>query len=329
MFEYTAFNFDTFNRKSFSDMYELCFGQKVNEDYFKWKYEQNPAGKVIAYSASENGITVSFYGIIPEKYLINGKPHTVYQSMDTMTHPAFQKKGLFKTLAEKTYSDLLQKDPKSIIIGIPGSNSYHSFVHKLNWKSIHHFSFTFIHKYLFKSFNGLIPPQVYKHAEIKNFFDPTIEDFLEKIINPDVKIQTLVDSSFLDWRIKRHPFINYKSLGFYNNSDLTGIIVYHITEKNTCFIDWIGSADKDKKQIIRTFCRHIFGTCSSNFIYTWKPVHEKQFANFKSLGFISNPLNKGPFSYKVPFIVYAKTNEINGVNLYDINNYYLDPIIQD
>ncbi len=330
MFDYALFNLHTFNRKGFSDMYDLCFGQTVKEDYFKWKYQDNPAGKMIGFTASESGIVAGFYGVIPENYLISGKPCVVYQSMDTMTHPSFQKKGLFTALAEKTYGELDTKDSRTFIIGIPGSNSYYGFVHKLNWKSLHHFSFTFIHRSVFKALTFLTSLNTFAIKKIDTFFDASVVDFLNASRKKDNKIRPVIDSDFLNWRIKKHPHIHYESLGFYDKEHLKGIVIHHTTENATCFIDWLETTDEqDTKIILRSFCKHIFSESSFQFIYSWKPLNAKYSAAYRRAGFITNYFKKGPFSYKVPFIIYSKTNEINGVNLLDIHNYDLQPIIQD
>lgn len=330
MFDYQLFDHTSYNKKGFSEMYELCFGQKIDENYVTWKYVNNPAGPVIGYTAAEKETIAGFYGVIPEKYRLGDDEFTVYQSMDTMTHPGFQKKGLFTALAEKTYQTILDKNSKSLIIGIPGSNSFHGFVAKLHWKAIHHFSFTFIHKHLFKLLHPFSSDKPYLIKEIHDFYSPEVSHFLEKIKYQKNKFQALIDPSFLTWRIKQNPLIRYTSIGFFKNEQLAGIVIYHITPDKKCFIDWIHADEAvEKKVILKFFCNYLFKKESFKYIYTWKSSDEKDLKQFKSLGFICNPFKKGPFSYKVPFIIYVKEHIKNGLDLHDIKNYDLQPIIQD
>ncbi len=330
MFDYQRFNLNEYNRKGFSDMYRLCFGQTVAEDYTQWKYKDNPAGEVLAFTAEENGNMAGFYGVIPESYSIGGKTCCVYQSMDTMTHPGFQKRGLFVTLAEKTYQSLLEQDPETLIIGIPGSNSYHGFVNKLQWKAIHHFSFTFVHRSVFKLLNPGSPQKKYTLAEIHDFETEPIRDFFKKLSPDPHKIQAVINPAFLKWRITRHPFTSYHSLSFSTETGIVGIVIYRVTEDQKCFIEWIESDTVETPtNILKAFCAHLFKKESFKYIYTWKPVEEKKLKGFRSLGFLSNPMSRGPFSYRVPFIVYSKTGLKNGLNVNDIHNYDLQPIIQD
>ena len=38
-----------------AEMFRLCFGQEVGEDYFRWKYLDNPGGEVTAFTAESGG----------------------------------------------------------------------------------------------------------------------------------------------------------------------------------------------------------------------------------------------------------------------------------
>jgi hypothetical protein len=327
-FTYSAFDFSTFNEEGFSSMYKLCFGREVNARYFRWKYKENPAGKMIGFIAISNGTLAGFYGVIPEQYFIGGRLYTIYQSMDTMTHPDFQKKGLFTTLAEMTYAEVLRKDPNTLIIGIPGSNSYHGFVNKLQWKALHHFSFGFLPRTLFKLKQSFSAKSLYRTEKISDFATFAVAAFLDKQ-KPDSRIQQQTSPEFLNWRISQHPVMKYTSLGFYINDILKGIVICHMNEDGKCFIDWIKAESIDYTSVLQAFCTYTFKEHEPPFIYGWHPIERSQQSAFRATGFLRNSFSRGPFSYRVPFIIYSRTNEINGVHLSDIHRYDLQPIIQD
>src|SRR5690242_16349933 len=113
----------TTNLMRFSEMAELSLGLKTSDKYFQWKYLDNPAGEVVAFEALHEGRPAAFYGVIPEFYTVKGERVKVYQSMDTMTHPDYQRRGLFTKLANMTYNYLVEKDGGVNLVGIPGSNS--------------------------------------------------------------------------------------------------------------------------------------------------------------------------------------------------------------
>ena len=131
------------DKEGFKETYKLCFDIDVSEEYLNWKYQSNPAGEVVAFAAFDGDTMAAFYGVIPETYLFNGKPKRIYQSMDTMTHPNYQRRGLFGKLANLTYNRIAEIENELKIVGIAGSSSYPGFVKKLNWTDIHQFKYAF------------------------------------------------------------------------------------------------------------------------------------------------------------------------------------------
>ena len=329
MFNFTPFDIEKQELEAFFETYNLCFGEKIDAAYLKWKYCDNPAGRVIAFEATHNDHFAGFYGSIPEYYFINNIKVRVYQAVDAIIHPDYRKKRLFTMLVEKTQEEVSRQYPDSFAIAVPGSNSFHGFVNKLNWKCIHHFSYIFINKHTFKLANTLVKKEEFYIHDIASFASPGIVDFLSRTQKQGAKIKPLIDPDFLDWRIKKNPLKKYSSVSFNKESTVKGIVIYSIHKKNRCCIEWIAADPDQYKNILRAFCDLIFNHKTVNFIYTWKPVSPLMTRSMRRIGFITNPFKKGPFSYKVPFIIHTNKNEINNVNLSDIENYELQPIIQD
>ena len=115
-----------------------AFGDDVNASYFEWKYRGNPAGPAIGNIARDpsDGQIAAFYGMIPEVYRFGqtGK-RRVYQSCDTMTHSRHRRKGLFQTLALRTYEQALSDDPNFFAYGFGGPTSTPGF-HKMGWRTL-------------------------------------------------------------------------------------------------------------------------------------------------------------------------------------------------
>ena len=71
--------------------------------------------------------------MIPYELTYDGKKELAVQSLDSMTHPLYMKRGLFKTLMEKVYEDL-NAENISFIWGFPNDGSIKSATKKLNWQ---------------------------------------------------------------------------------------------------------------------------------------------------------------------------------------------------
>jgi len=75
---------------------------------------------------------VGFYTVWPARVRLGREVILAGQSMDTMTHPDYQGRGIFVRLAQACY-DLATSRGYEIIYGFPNALSYPGFVHRLNW----------------------------------------------------------------------------------------------------------------------------------------------------------------------------------------------------
>ena len=147
---------DTSRLGELAEMFQLCFGQEVGEGYFRWKYLSGPGGEVTAFTAESEGRVAAFYGLLAERYTIAGEATTVLQSMDTMTHPDFQRRGLFVKTASMTFDHVMETLGHLRLIGVTGENAYHGFVNKLGWRNIEKFRYAFVNRPLFRVRTALV-----------------------------------------------------------------------------------------------------------------------------------------------------------------------------
>jgi hypothetical protein len=90
----------------------------------------------IGYLAFENNNVAAYYGVFPIRLTYKGTNYLAAQSGDTLTHPNYQKKGLFIHLAQLTYQ-LAEKEGIQFVFGFPNKNSFPGFQKKLNWEFDH------------------------------------------------------------------------------------------------------------------------------------------------------------------------------------------------
>ena len=222
------------NLERFSEMASICLGLNANSNYYKWKYLDNPAGKVIAFEAIHNGRPAAFYGVIPEFYSVDGQQVKIYQSMDTMTHPDYQKRGLFVKLANMTYDYVAQTEQRCDLVGIPGGNSFYGFVHKLNWKNIHNFSYFFLPRSWFRARN-LIKRS--SPAEVRPVAKMSAELSQPDDHEPSPKrISNLMSPEFFQWRVFQNPFKGFKVVEVFVGGSLIGVCVYTLDDQGRCLV---------------------------------------------------------------------------------------------
>lgn len=326
-----VFDFRRIQPSDFNQLQELhnqCFNQIVTNDYFQWKYKDNPAGEAIGFIAYDGKVAAGFYGVIPESFGVGGKKFTVYQSMDTMTHPHYQKMGLFTTLARMTYQYLTESFGDVYIYGIAGPSSLPGFVNKLNWKLVYLTPYIFLNRYLF--FIQYFFRKKVRNVTIREATNQEI-DFENLESHRVAPIGPILSKEFLLWRLQQKPESKYKTILITNSATrhLVGWAVITLEKNANGKIEYLRTLDGWSDPHTTLFLNFIFHFYNLQFIYTWKPIQSRLFNVYKKQSFITNPFSFGPFSYHVPFIAYSNVQKIAGFDWFDKINFDIQPLIQD
>jgi hypothetical protein len=122
---------------AYAKLLSQVFGHsgKFSFDYLDWQYRLNPHGSVVGYDAYLGEDLAAHYATIPVLYEIHGEEVRGLLSLNTATHPNHQRKGLFPSLAKKTYEAGLNEGYR-FVIGVANQNSSYGFLKKLNFSLI-------------------------------------------------------------------------------------------------------------------------------------------------------------------------------------------------
>jgi hypothetical protein len=217
-------------------------GDIINKEYLKWQYLKNPSGKpflFVSYEINKNEIAGQ-YLVIPIIYVVMGKPISGTLSLNTLTKPKFQGKGLFTKMAKITYENCVSNNAL-FTVGFPNPQSYPGFVRKLGFKHLGDIPLLIkplkygriIFSYFKKSkkkHGGSIKIQNINTKNIKllNFNDNKIKNKYNKFwnsISKQYKISTWKDFTFLKWRYNDLPTRKYKIFYYEEEKKIKGIIV--------------------------------------------------------------------------------------------------------
>ena len=133
--QYKISRYSSIHNKKLKLLYTASYGRKRSLKYFRYRLNENPFGKAIAYVMKYNGILVGFYAITPIKLNIDQKSTLGGYSFLSMTHPDHSKKGIFQKLAKKTFEEA-KKQKYNFILGFANKTSFPIFTKKLNFKHI-------------------------------------------------------------------------------------------------------------------------------------------------------------------------------------------------
>ena len=109
----------------------------LSKDYLKWQYLKNPSGKPFLFVSREakTNELAGQYLVIPIKYNFYGDEVMGTLSLNTLTHPKYQRNGLFTKMADATLNNCKDENV-AFTTGFPNPNSYPGFVRKLGFSHL-------------------------------------------------------------------------------------------------------------------------------------------------------------------------------------------------
>lgn len=206
-------------------LYERVNNRKMALEYWKWRYTRGPFGKGIVKLVFANGKLIGHYAVTPMDILVDNSLRRAVFSLHTMTHPDFQRQGLFTLLAEKVYKQC-QSEAFDFVYGFPNDNSYHGFVNKLGWTG-------------FGKMNSLeksLDSKAKEASRARNIheidrFDDRVNVLWDKV-KADYRVIVPRTQDYLNWRFAAHPTIRYpKYIMMSGSSELSGYMILKVYTK--------------------------------------------------------------------------------------------------
>lgn len=309
------------------DLFAACFGTVLGPEYFDWKYDLNPAGEAIGFVADAGDRLAASYGVIPEPWRVGAEDTTVYQSMDSMTHPDFQRRGLFVRLANETYDEVRRRTGDCVLVGIPGPNSYPALTGKLAWTEAHRFE-------------PLVVPAAVAgrrwsrrrgdlHVEAVTQPDERLASVLARSPEPRGDAWPLLTGRFFDWRVfGRSPKQLRAALVSLDGAPVAAA-VYGLTGPRTTLVSYVACIDgADDSDWLGPLIRFI-AKDRGGVLFTWAPTDEASLARYRRAGFRRNRLQRGPLSLRWPFCVRNDSGVVNGVPWGTSTRFDLQPLTHD
>jgi GNAT superfamily N-acetyltransferase len=235
-------------------LYKEVNAREMALSHWIWKFIQNPFGQSIMKLLFDGDKLIGFYAVIPMELRVGGGSRKAALSVNTMTHPDYQKQGIFTYLAEETYKNC-QQEGISLVYGFPNKNSYNGFTHKLGWRGFG--KMTVLEKQLEARTAGEIG-WVGNIRRVERY-DESVDILWDKI-KDDYHIIVPRNEEFLNWRFTKHPGIKYEKVIFQgNNNEILGYMVLKIYHKENKLkghiVDMLCVTEKD---IVKGFLNYSY-----------------------------------------------------------------------
>ena len=199
---YSIIHFKEHHLNQVKKLYEESYNRKKPVNYFRYRYLSSPFGKPIVLLMKYKKKIIGLYAIHPVKLQIENKSVLGGYSFLTMTHPDHVGKGIFTSLAKKTF-DLAKKKKYNFIYGFANSNSYYGFVNKLGFTELKPINFI-------KLSNIKLTKETRIENKSKNISHSVTKLWNQYNSKKLFKIMTKRDSKYIDWRYNKHPTFKYQ-----------------------------------------------------------------------------------------------------------------------
>ena len=299
--DYAFEQLDRDNFRRLAPLMRNAFGREASDDYFLWKFFDNPHGTAIGLMAlcPETGVAAGYYGLIPEAYRFGGEVRRVYQATDGMTHSEHRRKGLYRRLCLATYELPELKRDGFLGVGFSGANLVKPYL-EMSWQLPFHIPFYFRPRVLSR-IAMWTRRSASSHRAI--IFSPDISEELVNLVLDSRKTWSNsleLSPELVRWRLS-NPRIQYESVidpGVayaiaYESSGFVFLLDFHEVEPGA------GAAVMHALEA-RVVARKLKGILT--FSQRGAPYERK----LRRHGFLRNDFGRGPASYRIPFITIAK-----------------------
>ena len=205
-------------------LFKQAFNRDMGLDYWNWRFKGNVEGKIQIDLMFDGELLVGHYAVSPIRMICNGKSILTGLSNNSMTHPDYGRRGIFKTLASSLYSRITNEGVE-LVWGFPNQASYYGFMHRLGWLPIKDMPMLTLSKDNLKHFNLAQP----KHkVETISHFDPAFDNLWERLRDEFAsrfRYFVVRDSKYLNWRYGQNPMYHYKILCIREGDDYLGYAV--------------------------------------------------------------------------------------------------------
>ena len=260
------------NRLSeFCELSRACFTAHIDENIVKQRYIDNPYDDLLMYVAEDEGRIVANYSALPVFLNIEGKKYKAAMSLNIMTHPDYEGRGLFVKLATALSEDMKNRG-YAINYVFPNYLSNGIFCAKLGWQDVKE-----------------IPTLELSCDKFKRSSVITEESWDNLKCSPKGKIEIVREKEYIDWRYKNNAEKEYTPMKIDDNNWL----IYHLygDEINITEMHHDSSPESIKKLIGAVVDWAIDN--SKTKITTWSGLNTVEHSTLERIGF----LNRSPIRY--------------------------------
>lgn len=265
------------------NLHKKCFGKEKGEEYYIWKYLNNPIDDLIVACAFSKEHLASFYAVSPIEILVNETCERALLSLNTMTDPDFSGQGLFTRLAQLVYKYSVEKYHYKFVFGFTNSISNRIFSEQLGWSTV--YEVPMLQKKL-----SLGAKSLKSDLKIDNEFKL---DYNNILCQKEDGFRILKTKEYLIWRYMESPESTYMNFVLSEKKNVNAYAICKFYQEDKInVVEW-NSSSLNSLETLFLELFNIAQEYNRNIVTTWSRINSKEHLLFERLGFI----NQYPIHY--------------------------------
>lgn len=297
-------------KPSILELFKNTFDRKLSQEFWNWRFENNPFGKPIIKNAIYNSEIIAHYLLHPVELSYGKDRISSLFSMMTMTNPQFSGRGIMTELANQVYQ-LGKNLGYDLVFGFANNISRKMFTQNLGFNELNTMNEISCNISNLPKLNSQ-----YKCHEITTF-DNSITELYNKC-NMDNHIIIPRTKNYLNWRFIQHPEVSYQCYNVLKDDDIVGYFVLKkFNDVKTHIVDFLTSADDPT--IFEAIINESKKFSEKNKlpkITLWGNPNLAFLKYLESIGFSKQPIT----SY---FCIKPLSSKINTKIFYNFHNWYI------
>lgn len=202
-------------------------------EYWNWKHNNSFFGKSYVLLAYDNNVLIGVRAFMRWNWILEGKQKSCVRAVDTVTHPDYQKQGLFKKLTLTLLDECFDKNI-DFVFNTPNANSLPGYK-KMGWKELGKMDlyvrstnlYCLIKNRLVQS--NLQQDKILKTHEYMNISQVELEYLVNQWSKESLHIfKKDITIDYLKWRYADCPAYKY---GFSSIKNGKGLIIFRVLKK--------------------------------------------------------------------------------------------------
>lgn len=219
-------------------------------DFWRWKHFQNPFGQsFIRVACDQTGEVIGLRAFMRWQLNVDGGPAMAVQAVDTATHPAFQRRGIFSALTQQAVEDVRRAGVR-LIFNTPNTSSRPGY-RKLGWQDVGTITPLFLILRPERFVSRLLAAGLglgHRRAPMSNSTlpaEPRTEpgrllanpDAMEQLVarheglDTRTSLTTLRSVEYLRWRYTQHPHLVYSAVSVGALDHLRAASIFRVNER--------------------------------------------------------------------------------------------------